>query len=415
MWTPTLYEQFSRPHGNLARIIDHGMHGTGSGYPATWPGGIGAVTAVTAVPPFWLPPTFADRPYDSLGGGQPFWLRVLALVVFVGIVIAALRWTVTHAERSLSMALLIGVTAWLSAVGTWRLNPNTDSTLTSYFVFLWPLSAYLWMILGTIGFRALLRPRIDRSGAHRGALRYTVAVVLVLTSLAALPRRNNCGPRCASSKDALMPVARDLRVAAAAAARDSAGPTLVVAAGVDRSAGMLPSVILGLQDAGGKVRVDDSFLARQFGEHRDDRVRRDATHELRISRSPEPPERSRLVGDSTASPKMAAETYTRLDTAVSAAKLSDATLERLAREQVSAMKHNRHARLLALVFLEEQQTEGGIRPLARYIDRLVAFGIKPDPTVLDIPGLSRSEARTWARESARRDHGTYFLYETRLE
>ncbi len=154
MWLPVLYDQFISADKNLGKLIDAVLHGGGGSSHTTLLGAIGAVVSVTAVPPLWLPSTFAHPPFDPAGGGQPLVIRIVfGLVLLAGFAVSA-RWTRRRHDRALGSGLVVAGAAWVAWVATWLVNPNADTLPIHYFWGLWPLSVFIWFLLVMVAGRA---------------------------------------------------------------------------------------------------------------------------------------------------------------------------------------------------------------------------------------------------------------------
>ncbi len=291
-WIPPLADQFFGT-GNLGRIVRAGISGhVDALQPAelapSLSGVLGMVVSVTAVPPAWLGGTLAKPPFDPLGGGTPFVVGLVCALVLA----ALLGWVVVRAgllgNRSYPVAVGTGVVAWGAYVFTGLRNPNATGLMAKYFYGLWPLAAYLWMIvlLGLIqtspDLRAVLRRR------SRPALAVACAAVVVVAALA-YPRADHREVQLES----FGPVTKQVRVAAGTNVT-TRGPVLVDT-GVN---GRLyrPSVLLGLQDAGIDFRFTDPYAIEQFGERRSETRRQDAVAELVLIAADQVPEGARVVG-----------------------------------------------------------------------------------------------------------------------
>ncbi len=407
-WTPSLIEQFSRPDGNLELLARALLDGEGTGGSATWSGGLGAVTSVTAVPPLWLPPNFAPAPFDWHGGGQPALLRVACGVVFAVFVALGLGWAVRHRNRTIVTALVLSTVTWIGWVVTWRLNP-TELFPTHYFWGLWPFAAFVWFILiFTVGQAA--RPLLARRGGTvRRAALALACVAVVATSTLALPRRNHCEGQCASSLDALVPAAAEAR---ATVAREMRGqPAVAVPWSLLTFAELQPSLLLGLQDAGVPIRVANDFDARQFGSHRDNRRLRDATVQLELSKSPTSSNpAAERIGAFAERPRVDAATYEALNDRVEDWLATGPSLADIAQAQRRRSGEGAAYLVFAELFDDRVRDQPGTGPLAEFVTDLASVGLRPAGELTGIPGLSEDDLRDWAIETVRRASGVTYLF-----
>lgn len=408
MWLPPVYEQFSRPDGNLgllARALVHGGGGTGTG---SWSGALGTVTSVAAVPPFWLPPNFASPPFDWVGGGRSAALRLVCGLATAAIGILAWRWSRHRGDRTVSAAFGVIVAALVGWAISWRVNP-TSLFPTHYFWGLWPTAAFIWFIFTWVGMRALAPIVTARRPELRRWAVASMCVGVAAMTILALPRRNNCPGHCASSVDALVPAAREARAATADAMRGQRA--VLVPSSTLTYADLQPALVLGLQDAGVDIRADNPFDVRQLGPGSDNRIRGDATMRLVFSASSQVPEPgARQIAALTRRPAISAGRFDELDRNVTAWLKAAPPLRTLARQIARQDEPVAIFAMLADTFAAEAEATAGTMPLARYVANLAALGRKPNPKLLRIEGLSNADLRSWAIEATRRESGTVHLW-----
>lgn len=286
VWLPPLFDEVRSGGGNLGRFVDAAMSGqadelqSGALEP-TFSGALGMLTAVTAVPPAWLPGSFADPPFDRLGGGTPFVVGLVCALVLAGL----LAWVTLLARRRddpiVGRAVAVGVVAWAAYLATALLNPDSYGFRARYFYELWPLGAFLWLVV-MIGLLRGPGRRLVESTDGAGAATLAVLASTVLVAAAALPYADHAEAKSAP----LIPPATQIRDTVAAEYADS-GPVLVL---MDLTTSRLwPAVMLGLQDADVPIRVVGSTMVQQFGGARDYAVHRDAERTLVLSDSWIPP------------------------------------------------------------------------------------------------------------------------------
>ncbi len=297
-WLPPLVDQFRSGGGNLGKAIHAAVSGqaqdlqVGAVHP-TFTGALGMLTSVTAVPPAWLPPNFAHPPFDRLGGGTAFvvGLGAAALLVVLASLGVASAWR--RGDRTVTRAVATGVVAWAAYLLTATQNPDAYGFRARYFYGLWPLAAYVWLVVA-IGLIRAYPSTVEwlrlRSTAASGALVLTVLVAAALS----VPYADHAEAKSAP----LVPPAAAIRRTVAGAAAGS-GPILVP---VDFTTSRLwPAILLGLQDADVPIRVSGPIMVQQFGPARDQDARHDAPRMLvlRQSSMPAPPGGRRIAAFTT--------------------------------------------------------------------------------------------------------------------
>lgn len=411
-WVPVLWDQFAGS-GNLGKLLaavtTDGGAGASSGGPL---GALGAVLSVTAVPPLWLPPSFSRPPFDVVGGGQPLALRVICGVVLLVWFVALSRWAYRRRRRTLGSGLAVAFVAWWTMVAAWMLNPSADKLPVKYFWELWPLALFVWFVL-VVGTVDAVQSSGRRLPVHRGAVSAVALVVLVASTVAASPRRNNCGGRCSSMRDELVPVMRSARDTVAAMDL-GAGPVLVDAP-MDWSRQPLPAVLRGLQDQGIEFRIAPGADVQQYGSDRAETDPPTSTRELLVSTSGEVPAGARLVGTFRTPAFVDDEHYRELDTRFrrwhTVARDDPGVTDR---RRLLDRPHDAVYRAFVELFVLRARQDHGPGPFAEVVTNLERVGVLPREGLFDVPGMTTEEVTLWALETTRRDSGTYFLYERRL-
>ncbi|MBS1848919.1 MAG: hypothetical protein JST73_11645 [Actinobacteria bacterium] len=414
LWTPPLYEQFTAPRGNLGMFVHGALSPSTPHVSASLGPGVAAIVSVIAVPPFWLPPHFSHIPFDATGGGQPFWVRVASTVMLVIAGFLALRWAHRHDRPAVPRALVIAVGAVGGWLVTWRSNPNVGLPI-KYFWGLWPLAAFIWLVLAYTAACAIMARFSDTDRLRPNGVRnLTIAVgcaTVVATSLLAVPRRNLCRGVCASSVDPLVPVARDIRKVVAHDLRGRQAVLVPSSLGItDMTAAVQPSLVLGLQDAAVPAVASTPFDARQFAIPLESAARPAATVRLDITHTPLAAPNAKLLGVFSTRPDISPARFAHLDAVVSKwLRHGPSTLE-IASRQVRLGESDRVYWFLALGFRASATEDPSSQPLANFIAQLGLVGLQPRSGLLDVPGLSRADVQEWANERARKSVGTFYLY-----
>ncbi|HET8930240.1 MAG TPA: hypothetical protein VFN21_06240 [Acidimicrobiales bacterium] len=396
-WLPPLVDQFRAGGGNLGKAIHAAVSGqaqdlqVGAVQP-TFTGALGMLTSVTAVPPAWLPPNFAHPPFDRLGGGTPFVVGLVCaalLVALLGVVVGSAS---RREDRTVVRAVATGVVAWIAYLITATQNPDAYGFRARYFYGLWPLAAYLWLVVAIGLVRAcpsvVTRLRV-RSSATTGGL---VLAVLAVVGLS-VPYADHAEAKSAP----LVPAATAIRHTVATEMAGS-GPTLVP---VDFTTSRLwPAILLGLQDSDVPIRVSGPIMVQQFGSARDQDAHHDATRMLVLRQSSMPaPPGGRRIGTFATKVRLLSPGRFAVDTAKMRAWASS----------IDQMRINPHlvaSRGMRSILDASLATLGRDAP---HGEALVA-----DPTLLgllvtaqpflrepifDVPGMSADELALWATDA----------------
>lgn len=401
MWAVPLYDQVAKS-GNLGKLARAMFDGGGHGGSTGIVGALGAVVSVTAVPPMWLPPSFAHTPFTPTGGGQPFFLRLLAGSVLLAIVVGVLVVARRRRDRVVERGLVVGVVAWWGWVLTWLVNPNADIFPIHYFLSLWPLAAYMWLVL----LLGVLRSIPVRVPSAAGTAAACVALVVVVAG--ASIRANNCGGNCGSIRDDWVPTARWVR---ATTVEQMAGHDTPVYVGnylTFMTAGG-PAIALGLQDLGVPFRVSSPESVQQFGSARA-HEKGEETSALVLSSDP-PPATARLLGVFEPEPDISDARYTAIDRRMRRWAAGDPVQLRDPLAQLPATKNEVLFRFGLENWAKAQAHDRTLVPFARFVGYVDGLDFRMLPGFFDIPGVSRSDVSAWARETVRRDADRLYYYE----
>ncbi len=400
VWIPPLVDQFLMPGDNLGKLLHAFTSGQvagdkpGSPEP-TLTAALGVVASVTAVPRAWLPPSFSKVPFHPDGGGSPFVVGLAWTMVLFGV----LAWGAWRALRRrdfrVTTAIAVAVACWAAYVFTALHNPDWRGYQQRYFLGLWPLGAFLWLValIGIVtGWPGMLS-RGRRWSTHGLAAVAAVAVVLAVVA----GYRTTEAPAMRPSRS--NPIAKSVRHKVATAGLGP-GPVLVTSA--SRTRNLLPSVLLGLQDAGVQFRVSFAFDAQQFGAWRDETQQRDAVAQVHIGGPSVRRPGERLVFVETPPPVMTAQRFDEVDAALHRWITRPGRI-RTAPGAVDDAK-NRARIEDGLADLRRRAASNGTDPLVdpNLAAVLATWGETPNGPLFDVPGLKDDDLRQWAREVLRR-------------
>lgn len=410
-WLPPLADQFRAGGGNLGKAIHAAVSGQAQGLQAgtvqpTFTGALGMLASITAVPPAWLPPNFAHPPFDRLGGGTPFVVGLACTVMAVTLMIVVVVRERRRGERTITRAVAAGVVAWGAYLITASQNPDAYGFRARYFYGLWPLAAYMWLVVAVGLIRAwpavVARAGL-RSAAATGAL---VLAVLVVAGLS-MPYSDHAEAKSAP----LVGPAAAIRHTVASEMVGS-GPILVP---VDFTTSRLwPAILLGLQDAGVPIRVSGPIMVQQFGGARDQHVHHDAERMVVLRRSSmPPPPGGRRIGTFRTPVRLLSAQRFAADTAKMRAWASSVGALRINPDLV-ASQGMRDILLTAIATMSDGGITGGA-----VVDDPTLLGLLATAQpflrepVFAVPGMSADEIALWATDASA-IHGVTVLYEAPL-
>jgi hypothetical protein len=410
-WAGPLFDQFRSGGGNLGKAIDAALSGQTQGLQAgavqpTLTGALGMLTSVTAVPPAWLPPSFAHPPFDRLGGGTPFVVAGVGAVVLVALSVGVTVLARRRGDPTIGRAVGAGAVVWGAYLVTALKNPDAYGFRARYFYGLWPLAAYLWTVVA-IGLVRGLGPARGRLRLPSWAPVAAVALVVGVVAGLSMPYADHAEVKSAP----LIPEAAAVRHAVAEAA-DGSGPVLVP---VDLATSRLwPAVLLGLQDAGVAIRVSGPVMVQQFGGARDEATHHDAVRMLvlRSSSMPAPPNGRRIGAFHTPVRLLAPDRFAA-DTARMRAWAKSIDAPRISPGLVASkgMRDILEAAITTLAF--QGVTGGALVDDPTFIGLLVTAQPFLREPIFAVPGMSADEITRWATDAYAR-LGSTVLYDAPL-
>jgi hypothetical protein len=291
-WAFPLYQQLTGRPGNLTALWR--SYRLGGQETAGWRDGAQLLAGTVSLPPWWLPPGFAD-PDPVLRALGPT-LRLPVAALSLALVVAGLVWALRDGRRrgdrlvvATSATALVGLLVGFVTVA--RTPLGTGLTTYAYLRPLWPLSLWVWCSLGLAAQRRFGLPAWPRHRFRLDAPMLCLGFALVATVLL-LP---TVGPR--SGDEAVWQATAPDATAAVVDALDESDVVLwAPGPAVDRAGDVYgPLLLAELTARGVPVAVDGDFLVRQVGAHRRALVR-DASVRLVIgSDFGESPPGGRLV------------------------------------------------------------------------------------------------------------------------
>jgi hypothetical protein len=265
-WSPPLYDQLSRPGGNLTTLMEAAFH-NGATETLSLTEALRVFAGTVILPPWWLPPSFSSPAVNGYGRGVPLFLAVLALVVLVAILVIG----ATRTERRGNLGLATGlrlvllltplVVVTLSNVPSPALLP----TPPGYLRFVWVFAAFVATMFALLAIDELraLRPATGWLAAHRMALLALPAAVAVVAGALAVPTTDRAGTTgwAGASSRAL--------AAQVIPALQGQGPVLFeMTPPMSLATWVGPGLLAELRDADIPIVVRDSSLLAQLGPQR---------------------------------------------------------------------------------------------------------------------------------------------------
>lgn len=255
-WIQPVIEQLSEDEGNLSRLrrsrtVTRGTLG--------WDHGTRTVAEVVGLPPWWLPPSYADDfGLSAFGNDLPAAAAaVLALVVVAALVGAALWSGRRDRDRAVVAAAAVAAVLLVTGMFTADQTPTSDfGTIAYQLRWLWPLAAFVALAL-LVALVRRWRPSPSRAWWPAGAM----AALTAVAAVANLPATNNG----TTAPAATYPVARQVTDDVAAA--DLPGRVEVLC-GEGVFDPYCEAVMAQLQDQGVGIAVDEALGLRQLGEGR---------------------------------------------------------------------------------------------------------------------------------------------------
>jgi len=295
LWLQPVIQQFTTDEqGNLTgllRTLNESTRTPGLGRT------LRAVGGTLAVPPGWLPPSYAEPSFELDGSGHPTWLAAGALVV-LALLLVGLGWRAwRRGSTTMAVGTLIGLAALATGLFTALRAPIVFEMVPTYFRWMWPMGMFLWMVVAIalideVASAAWFRRWRDaevpdgddgsggrRFGWDRAATLVVPGLVLaIVAGIATVPRVDHG----TASPPWTVDVVNSIDGRLLEGLEDEEGPLVVELSVHLSSLAAGPALFAVLQDAGIEFYVRDWPLIRQLGEDR--RFREgDADRRLRVT------------------------------------------------------------------------------------------------------------------------------------
>lgn len=257
VWSQPLIEQFTAEgEGNLA-ALRHSL--SAEAQHPTLSQTIVALGGTVALPPLFLPPSFGSPTFSVYGEGRPVWLAATGLIVLAATLALVGVRAAQRGSRAVAAGTVCALVVLLLGLVTTLQMPIRMGFAPTYLRWMWPLSAFVWAVLG-LGVVNELRGRWPL--ASRRALP-ALAVVTVVAAVAALPTADNGANYASWQVEAFEAVEDDVRAAVA-----GKGPVLVEFSYAPGSHQVGAALAGTFQRAGVAFTVRNDTLVRQFGPER---------------------------------------------------------------------------------------------------------------------------------------------------
>jgi hypothetical protein len=272
LWLQPVIQQFTTDEqGNLTgllRSLNESTRTPGLGRT------LRALGGTLAVPPAWLPPSYADPSFELDGSGRPTWLAALGLVA-LAMLLAGLGWRARRrGSTTVALAALIGLAALATGLLTALRAPIVFEMVPTYFRWMWPMGMFLWMVVAVavvdeVASAAAFRrwrdaPAAPGSRDRAVALVVPGLVLALVAGIATVPRVDHG----TASPPWTVDVVDSIDGRLLDALEDEEGPLLVELSVHLSSLAAGPALFAVLQDAGLEFYVSDWPLIRQLGEDR---------------------------------------------------------------------------------------------------------------------------------------------------
>lgn len=146
LWLQPIIQQFTTDEqGNLTGLLrsatDEGVRTPGLGRT------LRAVGGTLAVPPAWLPPSYADPSFEIDGSGHPTWLAALGLAVLALLLAVLGRRAQRRGSTTMALGALVGLVTMALGLLTALRAPIVFEMVPTYFRWMWPMGLFLWLLV----------------------------------------------------------------------------------------------------------------------------------------------------------------------------------------------------------------------------------------------------------------------------
>ena len=262
-WAQPLVDQAVGPgEGNLLALA------RASRVQLPQPSAAGVVRAyggTVALPPFWLPPSFAHPSFAPDGTGRPLALAAAGLAGLL-VVLVVLGWRAGRRGRpDLAAGAATAAVTLVVGVATLLRTPVASGLVTFYLRWMWPLGMFVWLLVVLLVIDGIQAWRRGGTNDPRptGRLALGAALVAVVAGACALPTADNGSGVPGWTVEAVNHLRPEVLDAV-----DGQGAVLVelpiawpvVLAG--------PGLVAALDEHGVPFVVQDPIIVNQVGHHR---------------------------------------------------------------------------------------------------------------------------------------------------
>lgn len=392
LWLPAVTDQLSRPGGNIRAWATSMLREGGTATHGVFDA-IRVASSPLIVPPFWFRESIQHEAYGILGPTGKASTEAGALVLVGAVVTATAYAAWRRSDMTTLSGVAVGVVGWLAWTTTVARQPgrayNYHYLLTS-----WPLAAFVTMtvVLGAARTRpahaAFARGTVPRIGAA------LVAVVVTVFAVATIPIANF---RASTPQSNIAPANHIRRAIREHVAPGS--PVLVVSNSYPARS-YLPVAILELEAMGIEARVPTGWNAKVYRPFRGiDAHHPDPDRRLVITNSPARiSSDAELVATGGVPLLEPVETYLTRRRQLLAWADGNTPLEVAADVSMDEFRRTGIDEFLADLEEEPAAKNRTIFDLPATVGRLVDDGPPDLATVLDIPGVTDSQLRSWLQD-----------------
>jgi hypothetical protein len=260
-WALPLYEQVSgRYRGNLGALVQAAT----SPRPGSMPLDVAVevVGGTLALPPWWLPPSFASPAVNVAGEGVSLPSALAGLSLLAAVLAVALVRAWRRERTAIATGLGLALAILPLAVYTTHNAPMPVAITVAYLRGLWVLAAFIGVVLA-LALADEVRHRRPAPASGSVVAPAVVAAATLLVAVLAVPFADRTGP------DTTRPVEATRSLAAQALPElTGRGTVLVDMSGQSKGSWVGPGLLVELHDAGVPFVVNDPSLIRQLGNYR---------------------------------------------------------------------------------------------------------------------------------------------------
>jgi hypothetical protein len=261
-WALPLFEQVSgRYRGNLGSLIGAAT----SPRPGSMPLDVAVevVGGTLALPPWWLPPSFASPAVNVAGEGVSLRSAIVGLLLLASVLVVALVRSWRRERTAIATGLGLALVILPLAVYTTNNAPMPVAITVAYLRGLWVLSAFIGVMLALF-VADEVRHRRPAPASGSVVAPAAIAAATLVVAVLALPYANRSG-----GPDEARGVAATRSLAAQVLPELKGRGTVLVDMSQQASGSSVgPGLLVELHDAGIPFVVNDESLIRQLGNYR---------------------------------------------------------------------------------------------------------------------------------------------------